>query len=108
MGLFWRRMGVIAPGGTVLGIGHGYAGEHWLLTESGAWRSSEHGWQPVLIDAQILRASALVDVAGCVVAGDAAGGIRYSPNSGQHWYTAWDDDVASPIICFRCLASGCG
>ena len=35
MGLFWRRMGVIAPGGTVLGISHGYAGEHWLLTESG-------------------------------------------------------------------------
>jgi len=100
MELFWRRMGVIAPGGTVLGISPGYAGEHWLLTESGAWRSSEQGWQPVLIDAQLLRASALVDVAGCVVAGDAAGGIRYSPNSGQHWYTAWDDDAASPIICF--------
>ncbi len=54
----------------------------------------------MLIDSQIARASALVDVAGCVIAGDAAGGMRYSPNSGQHWYTAWDDEVASPITCF--------
>jgi photosystem II stability/assembly factor-like uncharacterized protein len=100
MGLSWRNIGAIALGGTVLGISPGHAGEHWLLTDSGAWRSAHDSWQPVLIDAQPLRASTLIDVAGCVIVGNATGGIRYSPNSGQHWYAAWDEDVASPITCF--------
>ncbi len=96
----WCKFGVVAPGGMVIGISPGVAGEQWLLTESGVWRSANEDWLSVHSERRQLRAGALVETVGCVAVAAATGGILYSPNRGQHWYAAWADDITSPITCF--------
>ena len=78
----------------------------WVATDAGLWRRCGDVWR--LIDCASRDPSRCRDRArwcgrdpgGMLLVAGLAGGVFYSVDGGEHWYSAWVDEIASSVTCF--------
>jgi photosystem II stability/assembly factor-like uncharacterized protein len=95
----WERVGIVAEGGTVLGMAEAADGQLWLATGSRLVKRGVRGWQLPTPGQPALQPSTLAQAGGTLLVGSMLGQIAYSRDSGETWYSGHLRQPAEGVTC---------
>ena len=95
----WERIGIVAEGGTVLGMAEVADGQLWLATGSRLVKRGVKGWQLPTPGQPTLQPSTLAHAGGTLLVGSMLGQIAYSRDSGETWYSGHLRQPAEGVTC---------
>ncbi|MBN1261472.1 MAG: hypothetical protein JXB35_12410 [Anaerolineae bacterium] len=100
----WRDLGVIVPGGTVLGVAGRRRQPCWLATDAGIFQV-EAGAAGTLTACPLANGqpvsllTALAAAGRTIFAGGALGDVLYTTDGGERWYRGRNDQTMASVTC---------